>query len=81
MTGLFFDDQTEQSLAEGLARFEDWLPSFRTDDAISGAKRFSGPRFDSEYLAAVAGMAGGHPGVARRLAQAQGEVASSMVDG
>lgn len=54
VTGRFFQAQTPESLEHGLAQFEDWLPSFRSQDAVANASRFSGPRFDAEYMSAVA---------------------------
>ena len=71
ITGLFFDEQTPQSLMDGVARFETWLPTFNPQAAVAQAAGFSGRAFDENYLAAVAGYAQGHPRIRKRLAVAQ----------
>ena len=63
-TGLFFEEQTVDSVLDGLARFEAWLPTFDPAKAQKQAAKFSGARFDREYLQALAGFAAEHPRVA-----------------
>ena len=53
-TGLFFDRQTAISLVEAIARFEEWLPQFRPEDAVRNAARFSPEVFAQGILAAIA---------------------------
>lgn len=53
-TGLFFDEQTPESLADGLARLEAWLPHFDPAAAVRRAQMFAPERFDEGILAAVA---------------------------
>jgi len=67
-TGLFFDDQTADSLVAGVREFEAWLPTFEPRDAICRAARFSGERFDHDFIAALRGFASGHPKILDRLA-------------
>ncbi|WP_067732369.1 glycosyltransferase [Novosphingobium naphthalenivorans] len=52
-TGLFFGEQTADSLAEAMTRFEAWLPRFRAEDAIANAARFSRDAFAAGFLAAL----------------------------
>ena len=70
-TGLFFEEQTVESLLEGLAKFEAWLPTFDPEKARKQAGKFSGVRFDREYLRAVAEFATDHPRVAADIAARQ----------
>lgn len=52
-TGLFFGEQTADSLCEALQRFEDWLPRFRPGDAVANAARFSPQAFAAGFLDAL----------------------------
>lgn len=52
-TGLFFDEQTPESLADGVARFERWLPQFDPRQAVARSNLFAPERFDAAMLAAV----------------------------
>ena len=75
-TGLFFDEQTPESLLDGVERLESWLPSFKPASAVAQAKRFSGQAFDKAYLAAVRQFAVDHPAVLRRLDAVQASAVS-----
>lgn len=55
VTGLFFDEQTVESVIGGVEAMEAWLPGFRPTDAQHHASRFSPERFDAGILAALAG--------------------------
>ncbi len=60
-TGLFFDEQTPESLAEAIARLESHPERFRPEFARRQAERFATDRFERElvgYLEQVAGAAG-----------------------
>ena len=70
-TGLFFEPQTAQGLAEAVTAFEGWLPSFQSEKAVVRAAQFSGAAFDNAYVAAVRGFAQNHPKVLERLASWQ----------
>ncbi len=52
-TGLFFDQQTPDSLIAALARFERWVPHFRPEDAVRNASRFAPEVFAQGILAAL----------------------------
>ena len=54
LTGMFFDEQTPQSLMAAIERFEAWLPQFNAADAINQARRFSPEQFDHGIQAALA---------------------------
>ena len=47
-TGIFFDRQTPESLAQGIAEMERWLPHFNPSDAVSHAQNFAPERFDEK---------------------------------
>jgi glycosyltransferase involved in cell wall biosynthesis len=66
-TGLFFEDQTVESLVAAVGRFEAWLPTFDPLNAIARAARFSGERFDQNFMSALRRFAGEHPEVLDRL--------------
>lgn len=53
-TGMFFDEQTPESLMAAIDRFEAWLPHFNAADAINQARRFSPEHFDHGIQAALA---------------------------
>jgi glycosyltransferase involved in cell wall biosynthesis len=53
-TGLFFEEQTGESLAEAVRRFERWERDFDPAAALANAQRFAPERFDERFLAAVA---------------------------
>lgn len=53
-TGMFFDEQTPDSLAAAIERFEAWLPHFNVADAITQARRFSPEQFDHGIMTALA---------------------------
>lgn len=52
-TGLFFAEQTADSLADAIVRFEKWLPQFRPEDAVANAARFSPDVFEKGVLEAI----------------------------
>jgi glycosyltransferase involved in cell wall biosynthesis len=54
VNGLTFEDQTLESLIDGLKRLEAWLPHFDPRAAIASAARFAPPVFDAGILAATA---------------------------
>lgn len=66
--GLFYDAQTSESLMEGLDALEKWLPDFSALEARASVLRFSGERFDSEYLSALCGFASDRPTLLKQLA-------------
>ncbi len=58
-TGMFFDDQTPESLIAAVERFEQWLPHFNPQLAIANAARFAPGRFDDGFGAAIDRAANG----------------------
>lgn len=54
VSGLFFGEQTVESLVEGVRRFEEWLPGFDPQDAIIGAGAFAPDHFRAGILRALA---------------------------
>lgn len=52
-TGLFFSEQSADSLVDAVKRFEQWMPHFSPDDAIKNAARFAPEEFDRGLLEAV----------------------------
>ena len=52
-TGLFFHEQSVESLIEALARFEAWEPTFDPAAALANAARFRGEVFDEGFMALV----------------------------
>lgn len=58
-TGIFFDEQTPESLCAAVERFEKWLPAFDPQSAVANAARFAPAQFDAGFEAAVARAAGG----------------------
>jgi len=54
-TGVFFREQTKESLIDAVERFETWLPHFRPSDATAQAAKFSPERFDAGMLAVING--------------------------
>jgi glycosyltransferase involved in cell wall biosynthesis len=67
-TGQFFEEQTADSLVAAVRDFEAWLPAFEPQHAVSRAARFTGDRFDHNFMAALRRFAIGHPEVLDRLA-------------
>lgn len=53
-TGLFFAEQSADSLAEAVTAFEGWAPHFDPAAAVRQARRFAPDRFDAGILAALA---------------------------
>lgn len=53
VTGLFFGEQTVDSLAEGVDRLEAWLPGFDPAMAVKRAERFAPEVFDEKVAALV----------------------------
>jgi glycosyltransferase involved in cell wall biosynthesis len=53
-TGLFFAEQSADSLLQAVAAFEQWVPHFDPADAVRQARRFAPDRFDAGILAALA---------------------------
>jgi glycosyltransferase involved in cell wall biosynthesis len=54
-TGLFFEEQSKESLIEGVRAMERWLPHFDPNDAVARARDFSPERFDEGIRAVIAG--------------------------
>lgn len=54
LSGLFFTEQTVDSLIGGIAAMERWLPEFDPLSAIADARRFRPEAFDRGILAALA---------------------------
>lgn len=54
-TGIFFDEQTVDSLCDAVERCERWLPHFDPQRAVANAARFAPKCFDSGFRAVVAG--------------------------
>ena len=54
-TGLFFDEQSVDSLIAGVEALEAWLPHFAPSAAVLRAQDFSPERFDEGFRALVAG--------------------------
>lgn len=52
-TGLFFREQTAESLMGAVEQFQSWLPDFNPAVAVANAARFSPEHFDQGFLAAV----------------------------
>jgi glycosyltransferase involved in cell wall biosynthesis len=57
-TGLFFDAQTPEALAEAVRRFEQWEGSFRPEDARAQAERFSRAAFQRAVKAEADALLG-----------------------
>jgi len=53
-TGLFFREQSVESLIDAVERLERWLPDFSPDEAQASARRFAPEVFDRKFSAAVA---------------------------
>ena len=53
-TGLFFPEQSAESLIEAIIQFEDSAHCFRTEDMVQNAQRFSKARFQKSFLEFVA---------------------------
>ncbi|HEX7761892.1 MAG TPA: glycosyltransferase [Caulobacteraceae bacterium] len=54
VTGLFFDEQTPESLVDGVMRMEAFLPDFEPAASVRRARMFSPERFDRGVRNAVA---------------------------
>jgi len=52
-TGLFFNEQSVESLVEAIGRFDEWEKSFDPQKAIANAHRFRGEVFDEGFMAVV----------------------------
>lgn len=55
VSGLFFREQTKESLIDAVEAMEAWLPQFNPADAMREAERFSPERFDEGVLSVIAG--------------------------
>jgi glycosyltransferase involved in cell wall biosynthesis len=53
VSGMFFKEQTVESLIEGVRRFENWLPHFDPEAAITHARTFGPEHFDRGILSAL----------------------------
>lgn len=53
VSGLFFAEQTVESLLEGVEQMERWLPHFDPAEAVKGAERFSPEIFDEKIASLV----------------------------
>jgi hypothetical protein len=51
---MFFDQQSVETLIEGITALEDWLPHFSPHDAVRNAQRFAPARFDDGMRAVLA---------------------------
>jgi glycosyltransferase involved in cell wall biosynthesis len=58
ITGLFFQEQSKDSLIAAVEAMEAWLPHFQPAHAVRNAERFSPERFDEGVLSVIAGAAG-----------------------
>ena len=67
VTGLFFEEQTVNSLVRGLSALEAWLPSFDPGAARAQALGFAEGRFDRDYLQALGGFAVDRPRLAAEI--------------
>jgi glycosyltransferase involved in cell wall biosynthesis len=54
VSGLFFKEQTVESLIDGVCAMEAWLPDFDPDAAIAHAQMFAPQRFDDGIAALLA---------------------------
>jgi glycosyltransferase involved in cell wall biosynthesis len=54
VSGVFFNQQTPESLIQGVEAFERWLPDFDPTAAIAQAQKFAPERFDDGMIAALA---------------------------
>jgi glycosyltransferase involved in cell wall biosynthesis len=52
-TGMFFGEQTAESLIDAISRAESWLPNFDPARAVAQAQRFAPSVFDAGILAAL----------------------------
>lgn len=52
-TGLFFQEQTVDSLCEAVERLERWLPDFDSSRAVANAARFAPEHFDKGFKEAL----------------------------
>lgn len=52
-TGLFYREQSVDSLCDAIRRLEGWLPSFRPETAMRNARRFAPDVFDRGILQAL----------------------------
>ena len=59
--GLFYEEQTPECLADGVLALEHWLPHFKPAAAQLASRRFTGDRFDAEYLRALRDYASDQP--------------------
>lgn len=57
-TGIFFGEQTTDSLCAAVERFERWHPDFDPQRAIANAARFAPAHFDAGFQAVVSRAAG-----------------------
>ena len=60
ITGLFFAEQSVESLMDCVRKYEDALPQFCTEDIVKNSKKFSKEHFIKEFIAFVEN-AGNHP--------------------
>ncbi len=52
-TGIFFKEQTAESLIDAIRTFENWLPNFYPHEAVQNAKRFSIEQFEKGFMREV----------------------------
>jgi glycosyltransferase involved in cell wall biosynthesis len=52
-TGLFFQEQTADSLCATVEKFERWLPDFSPSKAVANAARFAPEHFDAGFMEAL----------------------------
>jgi glycosyltransferase involved in cell wall biosynthesis len=55
VSGLFFEEQTTDSLIEGVRRMKSWTAEFRPELAVQSVQRFAPGAFDLGILQALAG--------------------------
>jgi glycogen synthase len=65
-TGVWFEEQTPESLVRALVRFETAEPFFDAKAIRAHAERFSAARFRSEFEREAAALVQAGPGEARR---------------
>jgi glycosyltransferase involved in cell wall biosynthesis len=53
ITGLFFAEQSAESLMDCIKKYEDMLSQFRTEDIVENSKKFSKEHFIKEFIAFV----------------------------
>lgn len=71
-TGIYFDEQTVDSLVDAIERYVRWRPHFDPAAAVRNASRFSPERFDLGFMRKVAELMPGFPVNLPELAEMAG---------